>query len=74
MQVRCFLCENSFPFSHGAYRGRGIGAWQIQVCDLCYNSNWDGIVPQTYPKLVAHLAAIGVTPQLNAKRYLVWPE
>jgi hypothetical protein len=25
------------------------------VCNACYNSNWDGIVPDTYPHLASRI-------------------
>jgi hypothetical protein len=71
--IPCFLCKRDFQFGPNRYAGRGIGAWNIRICDLCESMNHDGIVPHQHPELMAHLAQQGVTVQLNAKGWLPIP-
>jgi hypothetical protein len=37
------------------------------VCNACYNSNWDGIVPDTYPHLASRIESLGIDVSHNAK-------
>jgi len=71
---RCFLCEQSFPFALGHYRGHPIVAWDIAVCDDCYKGNWDGIVLEHHPRLRRHLETKGIAIRLKAKGWLLWPQ
>ena len=72
--IECFICEGVFQHGPTKYEGRGIGAWDICVCDLCYRGNWDGLVPQSQPKLMAHLAERAIAPVRNARGWIDWPE
>jgi len=72
--VECFLCDRSFQYGPNLYDGKHLCAWGVIVCDNCYHLNLDEILPETYPKLAAHLAARGVTVRLNVQGRLSWPE
>jgi hypothetical protein len=70
----CFLCSRQFKFGHGSYEtGNFIRPWEIAVCRICYASNWDGIVPSTYPHLIKYLEGRGMPIKLNSKGWLPWP-
>jgi hypothetical protein len=68
--AECFLCGGQFQCSHARYDGCGIPEWDIGVCDICLESNWDGIMLERHPRLVEHLKAKGISIQLNAKGWL----
>jgi hypothetical protein len=69
----CFLCEQRFQMGPHIYAGKGINGWEMVVCRVCYEQNWDGLVPQRHPRLIQHLKAIGVQVQLNASGWIPWP-
>jgi hypothetical protein len=69
----CLLCRRPFQFGPHVYNGRHIAAWDAQICDRCVNSNWDGVVPETHPELVAHLKARSIPVRLNAKGWINIP-
>jgi len=72
--IPCFLCGNHFQFGPHAYHGRRIPDWDIMVCNTCYNANWDGIVPNSYPRLMPYLESLGFNVQLNKKGWIDWPK
>lgn len=72
--AECFLCQRPFPFGPRRYYGRPIEAWNIMVCDICYGANEGGIVPGTYPHLVAHLESRGVAITPNVRGWIDWPK
>lgn len=69
----CFLCSRPFQFGPHVYAGRSIKAWDIIACDICTSSNWDGLVPQQHPRLIAHLKERGVEIRLNEEGWLPIP-
>lgn len=76
--TECFLVdsigEHKFQFGPHAYNGRKINPWGgIMICDSCESANHDGIVLELYPKLEAHLKAIGVKPIMNESGWLQIP-
>lgn len=74
IMYECFLCRSQFQFGPHAYRGKPINAWDMVVCDTCYKANWDGIVPLTYPHLIARLKSRGIGISLNRKGWIDWPQ
>jgi hypothetical protein len=68
-----FLCRQAFEFGSRAYEGRRIPAWEMMVCTSCYESNWDGIVPEAFPHLIPYLKSRGVEIKLNARGRIDWP-
>lgn len=69
----CFLCKRRFQFGRGVYEGRNIRDWSIIVCNICYDGNWDGIVPNSYPHLSEHLAQHEIEVRRNEKGWIPWP-
>jgi hypothetical protein len=69
----CFLCSQPFQFGPGAYHGRHIRQWDVQLCDRCLRSNWDGIVMEGHPHLRQHLAEKGIEIRLNASGWFDIP-
>ena len=71
--IDCFLCRRPFQMGPHRYAEPWTRMWETSVCNTCYNSEWDGIVPGSYPNLDAHLAERGLGPAQNAKGWIPWP-
>lgn len=72
--VPCILCKRDFQFGPHRYAGRGLGqGWGVRICSICESANWDGIVPESHPDLMAHLKSRGVPIRLNSKGWLPIP-
>ena len=71
--VPCFLCEREFQFGPGRYAGRHIDAWAVNVCETCEKGNHDGLVIESHPRLVHHLAENGVVWRRNARGWVDLP-
>jgi hypothetical protein len=69
----CFLCKRPFQFGDHVYKGRHIAAWDVEICDGCLSSNWDGIVPDTHPDLIEHLKAKEIPVTLNPRGWIDIP-
>ncbi len=69
----CVLCKRSFKFSNHTYDGKKIPVWNVMICKTCLSSNHDGIVPESYPELIAQLESAGIEIQLNKKGCLDIP-
>jgi hypothetical protein len=69
----CILCSRPFQFGPHVYNGRHIRQWDVQICDRCCRSNWDGIVPETYPGLFEQLKAKNIPFVLNDRGWLDIP-
>ena len=69
----CFMCKKQYQSGPQIYTGRTIKAWEINVCDACHSGNWDGIAPETHPRLIAHLRKRGIPVNLNANGWIDWP-
>jgi hypothetical protein len=69
----CILCDVPFQRGPHVYNGRHIGAWDVEICDLCVSRNRDGIMPDRHPRLIAHLRTKGVPIKLNPKGWLNIP-
>ena len=53
------------------YSGEFIKLYEIAVCSICYQANWDGWAPHFEQRLVAHLEKCGrPIPQRNEKGWL----
>lgn len=71
IMVRCFCCLRDFPYSDHRYGGRPVDAYEIAVCDPCYNTNWDGWAPHMEKRLLEHLRALErPIPQRNKFEFL----
>ncbi len=67
----CAICGDKFQMSNGIYDGEYISRYQIQVCRICYSSNYDGWGPAADEILVSHIKAKGLPiPARNAKGWL----
>ena len=78
LTYRCFLCGKQFErYSHvyssqySGIRGRYVGRYMIEACDVCYESNLDGWALRHERRLVAHLTKKGLPiPERNANGLL----
>lgn len=66
----CQMCDRQFEFGHGRYRGKVIPAYRLTVCNICFETNWDGWGPALEPRFEAHLKSHGLPiPQRNPAGY-----
>lgn len=66
VMMRCFMCDNEFQFGPHRYDGKYVPRYDIWVCRICYNGNWDGWGPQFEDRLIEHLNKEGIpVPEKN---------
>lgn len=74
MQAVTFSCDAcGAPYHHGPHRydGHKIHAYDMMVCDTCYNANWDGWAPLREPGIIKHLEGKGIPiPKRNSKGWI----
>ncbi len=70
----CPMCGREYRDGQHVYDGRNIDPWQIRICRTCHVMNWDGIVESQQPRLMAHLAKIGVKVEYNEAGWIKWPQ
>lgn len=71
-RYQCLCCGTRYEVGNHIYPVSPVQAWGAAlICDRCRNTNSDGIVPSTYPLLIAHLKLHGVTPVKNERGW--WP-
>jgi hypothetical protein len=73
IMLDCFVCGRKFQCGPHIYNGRNAPGWDEVVCDSCRASNWDGLVPSTWPHVIPALKAKGVEVKLNANGWLDIP-
>ncbi len=56
----CPLCENEYQFGPEVYKGRKLAGYNLFVCDMCYNMNWDGWQRRLEGILIEHLNKSGI--------------
>ena len=67
----CQMCGREFQFGHHIYDGKFIPAYQLHVCQTCFEGNWDGWAPHHESRLIARLKAKGIeVPKRNREGYL----
>jgi hypothetical protein len=68
---QCFMCDRDFQWGPHIYEGRRIPKYDIDVCNTCYQANWDGWAPHLEKKLIRYLKEKGLPiPERNAKGWL----
>ena len=69
----CFMCGEQFqmgPPPH-LYDGKYIRRYDIAICRMCYDANWDGWAPLWEEQLIRHLKEKGLEiPERNEKGWL----
>ena len=69
--IRCFMCDREFQMGPQRYEGRYIRRYQISVCKICYDGNWDGWGPDNEERLINHLKKEGISvPKKNKDGWL----
>jgi hypothetical protein len=69
----CFLCGSAIVDKPHEHHWKHVRQWNVTICQVCQKSNWDGIVPASYPQLVEHLESQGVDIEYNAKGWIDIP-
>jgi hypothetical protein len=66
-----FFCRRPFQMGPQVYQGKHIRRYQIDVCDGCYEGNWDGWAPRFEAQLIPRLKTTGLPiPDRNDKGWL----
>ena len=42
IMLQCSLCGTAYQMGPHRYEGRFIPKYQLGVCGVCYDGNWDG--------------------------------
>lgn len=64
----CELCGKQYQSGPHLYEGRHSKLFDIWVCQICWDANWDGWSPTLEEKLVNHLKKKGLPiPERNSK-------
>jgi hypothetical protein len=67
----CFGCGGQFQMGPHRYAGRWIPSYEIEVCEMCWNANWDGWHRDAADKIIVHLTDNNLPiPPLNNKGWL----
>lgn len=67
----CEICGRRFQFGPHVYNGQRIPAYEITVCKVCFDGNWDGWGMRAEPVLIAHLKSRGIPiPERNAQGFI----
>lgn len=60
MMLKCQLCDHSHQAGPHRWDGRKIPAYNLWVCNGCFNSNHDGWGPALEPAFVAHMVRVDI--------------
>jgi len=66
--IKCPLCSSMFKWGPHRYDGRETQRYDLKVCNMCWQQNWDGWSPEYESILLKHLEEKGLPiPERNAK-------
>lgn len=69
--VKCPVCGNQFQFGPHKYDGKHLDRYEMTVCRLCYDVNWDGWGPAREAAILDHLREKGIpVPDRNQEGLL----
>ena len=67
----CDLCNSSFQMGPRLYEGKIIPTYGVQVCNPCYQGNWDGWAPHYENKIIKVAESKGLPiPERNEAGWL----
>lgn len=70
MKIDCDLCKTTYPFGNGKYDGKFLSHYQMNICQSCYSTSWDGIAPIYKEKFIEHLTSKNIAlPLFNEKGF-----
>jgi hypothetical protein len=69
----CFLCGRQLLGRAHHHDGQYIAKWNVDVCESCFEVNYQGIALSMHPRLAAHLDQLGVKVELNSAGRADWP-
>ena len=68
---RCFICGEKFQMGPHQYELHYIRRYDIYVCRIDYDGNWDGWEPDYGDRIIEHLKKKGISiPEKNDKGLL----
>lgn len=56
----CDVCGGQYQMGRHKYDGKQIPRYQLGVCKMCYDSNWNGWTPEYEQKILDHLIEKGL--------------
>lgn len=69
--IHCQMCGSEFLVGRQGHEGRHIPAYDLHVCDTCYDCNQIGWSPLYEAKLLAHIKQKNIiAPKRNEKGLL----
>jgi hypothetical protein len=69
--VQCQICDKTHQMGPDIYSGKWIKEYQLQVCKVCFDSNWDGWSPRYEDSILTHLQKNGIRePSRNSNGLL----
>ena len=69
MMLTCPSCGSEFRYGPQVYEGKHIPRYQVTVCMICYEGNWDGWANIDW--LMKHLKSMNLPiPKPNSKGWL----
>ncbi|WP_432735716.1 hypothetical protein [Maridesulfovibrio sp. FT414] len=68
---KCPVCGNEYQHGPQIYEGRTCSGYDIEVCETCYDCNWDSWNSEAEETLLAILEEKGTEPpERNDKGFL----
>jgi hypothetical protein len=67
----CQMCGIKYQMGRHIYEGKHIATYDLDVCSICYQGNWDGWNSSYEQKLLSHLKEKKLPiPKRNEKGWL----
>jgi hypothetical protein len=71
VMLACNVCDRGFQHGPDRFEGRSIPAYEMIVCEPCWQANWGGWGPASEYRVTAHLAKKGISlPARNANGWI----
>ena len=68
---KCFICGEERQYGPHEYQLIHVPRYDVWVCNICYQANWDGWARVNEERLIAHLQKEGLPiPQRNPQGWL----
>lgn len=70
----CQFCGRQFRYGNRIYDGSHLPAYNLTLCKICKDGNWDGVGSAYEQKLIDHLKMERIPiPRRNEKGFLPLP-
>lgn len=58
----CDMCRTNYQMGPHIYDGKYIPRYELNVCKICYDGNWDGWSSHYEKKLLSHIEKHNIHP------------